>query len=333
MKRKLVTMVMAVSLSSCLLSGCTIGNTEFVLDLNTVGRNDVFSINGEKCTKEEAKLYLCNYQNLYGNEYGINLWQYDFGEQEPEETLEYYVKEVTLAELTNVMCMSQLAEEQGLMLTEEEQKSLAEAANTYFESLNKEERAYIGLDKGELEKCYTKYALAQKLYLSLTQGVNEEVSDDEARVVRIQQIYVTSASAAQIVKEKLESGSDFSSLASTYNEEENAEVYVSRGTLPEEVESVVFHLGNQERSDMIAVDNGYYFVKCLDKYVEDQTEENKQKIIVQRRKEQFENVLGTFIEKSDFELNEDVWNGMELDISGAIKTDSFFEVYDRYFTE
>ena len=39
-------------MAATLLSGCTIGNTEFVLDKNDVGRNDVFSINGEECTKD-----------------------------------------------------------------------------------------------------------------------------------------------------------------------------------------------------------------------------------------------------------------------------------------
>ena len=90
---------MAAVLLSGVLSGCTIGDTEFVLDKNDVGRNDIFSINGMDCSKEEIKLYLCNYQNIYGYEYGIDLWAHDFGDIPEEESLEAYIKEVTLAEL------------------------------------------------------------------------------------------------------------------------------------------------------------------------------------------------------------------------------------------
>ena len=41
-----------------------------------------------------AKLYLSNYRNLYGSAYGMDLWQYDFG----DASLEDYVKDVTLQE-------------------------------------------------------------------------------------------------------------------------------------------------------------------------------------------------------------------------------------------
>lgn len=333
MKKKLGTLIMMVTLLSGILSGCTIGNTEFVLDMNNVGRNDVFSINGVDCTKEEVRLYLCNYQNIYGYEYGIGLWQYDFGEIPEEETLEYYVKEVTLAELANIFCMNQLAEEQGITLTDEEMQLISQAADEYYESLSKEERKFIGLDKGELKEFYEKYAIAQKFYNTLTQGVNEEVSDDEARVVLIQQIFVKSEANAKIVQQKLNEGSDFGSLASNYNEADSIEIHLARDTYPDEVDNIIFNMDNNEISGMIETEEGYYFIKCLDKYVEDMTEANKQNIIVQRRKEQFDDVFQEFIENSDFDLNEKVWNSIVVDSSGTITTDSYFEVYDKYFQE
>ena len=174
MKRRLGILITTVALLSGMLSGCTIGNTEFVLDKNEVGRNHVFSVNGENCTKEEARLYLCNYQNLYGHEYGINLWEHDFGEVKEEESLETYVKSITLSELAGVMCMNQLAEQKEIALTNEEKDLVAKATDAYYDSLSKDEIRFIGLDKSELKNFYEKYAVAQKLYQTLTQGVNEE---------------------------------------------------------------------------------------------------------------------------------------------------------------
>lgn len=331
MKKKLGVLIMTATLLSTVLSGCTIGNTEFVLDMNDVGRNDVFSINGVDCTKEEVRLYLCNYQNIYGYEYGIDLWQHDFGDIPKEESLEAYVKEVTLAELANIFCMNQLAEEQAISLTEEELQWVSQAAEEYYDSLSKDERKYMGIDKVELKECYEKYALAQKFYQTLTQGVNEEVSDDEARVVLIQQIFVKEESTAKVVKQKLNNGTDFGSLASNYNEAEAIEIHLARGVYSAEVDNVVFNMDNDEISGMIKTDNGFYFIKCLNKYVEDMTEANKENIIVQRRKEQFDDVFQKFIQNSDFDLNERVWDSITVDVSGTITTDSYFEVYDKYF--
>ena len=333
MKRKFITLCIAVALFSSTLTGCTIGNTEIVLNMNSVGRNHVFSINGNKCTKEEARLYLCNYQNIYGSAYGLNLWDYDYSKIEEGASLEDYVKDVTLSELANIMCMEQLAKQQELTLTEEELQKVNAAADEYYKSLSRKEISYIGLDKNELKSFYEKYALAQKLYNSLTQGINEEVSDDEARVIRIQQIYVKSEETATQVQQKLVNGEKFDSLASNYNEAGVIERNLARGEYPEVVDNVVFHLDNGEESDMITTEQGYYFIKCLNKFDEELTEANKENIIVKRRKEQFDDKYIEFVETSQFELNESVWDDIKVDTSGDIKTSSFFEVYEKYFAE
>ena len=333
MKRRLGILITTVALLSGMLSGCTIGNTEFVLDKNEVGRNHVFSVNGENCTKEEARLYLCNYQNLYGHEYGINLWEHDFGEVKEEESLETYVKSITLSELAGVMCMNQLAEQKEIALTNEEKDLVAKATDAYYDSLSKDEIRFIGLDKSELKNFYEKYAVAQKLYQTLTQGVNEEVSDDEARVMQVQQIFVKDKETAESIQQKLSTGADFSTLAGRYNEADEIEVYVARGVYPQEVEDVVFRLQNEEVSAMLKTENGYYFIKCLDKFVEDLTEANKENIVVKRREEQFDDVFRTFIEESDFDLNEQVWSEIKVDTSGIITTNSFFSTYDMYFKQ
>lgn len=333
MKKRFGILVVLVSLLSGVLSGCSIGNTQVIIDLNNVGRNDVFSINGTDCTKDEARLYLCNYQNIYGSAYGLDLWQYDYSSMGVEVTLEDYVKELTIAELSNVICMNQLAEELEITLTDEEEKLVSQATDEYYKSLSREELRYMGIDKMELREIYERYAIAQKLFTTLTEGVNEEVSDDEARVIRIQQIYVKSEEVAKVVQQRLRSGSGFDVVASSFNEADVIERNLTRGEYAKEVDDVAFNLDDGEESGMIVTEDGYYFIKCLDKYVEELTESNKENIILQRRQEQFDDVFYEFINNSTFELNEKVWEGVKVDTSGAITTDSFFEVYEKYFTE
>ena len=333
MNKRIRTIIVIAIMMTSLLSGCRIADKEYVLDLNHVGRNDVISINGEECSMKEAKLYLCNYQNLYGKEYGVDLWGYEFDKENVPSTLEEYVKDITLLQLSNIMCMNQLAKEMKITLTEEEEKLVEKATEMYYESLNADELDYIGMDKKDLKKFYTKYAIAEKLHSQLTQGVNEEVSVDEARVIRIQQIFVSSSEKAVEVQKKLAKGDDFSNTAGAYNEAELIEITVARGELPQIVEEEAYVLDNGQQTDMIEAEGGYYFIKCLSKNEEELTEKNKESIISKRKKEQFDDVFQSFVDESEFEIKQKLWDDVFVDTSGKIVTKSYFEIYDQYFTE
>ena len=332
MKKRIISML-AICVASVLLAGCTIGDTEYVLDVEAVvpKGNYVFSINGSKCTQEEAKMYLCNYQNLYGNEYGMNLWEHDFGAMNKDETLKAYVKDITLSQLANIICMNLLADVKEIKLTNVELKRVEEAANEYYYSLSQAELDYMGVDLENVKSYYERYAIAEKLYSTLTQGVNEEVSDDEARVIRVQQIYVSTREKALEVRDKLANGDDFASVASNYNEASSIETTVKRGDYPADVDFGAFNLDNGKQTGMIVASEGYYFIKCLSKYEEDLTEQNKLSIIAQRQKQQFDDVFHEFIVSSEFDLNEEIWKNIDIDTSGDITTNSFFVIYDKYF--
>lgn len=320
-----------VCIATCmvaLLCGCRIGDKQIVVS-KTLNNKQVFRIDDSVCELKEVKVYLANYRNLYGTAYNIDLWQHDFG----DASLENYVKDVTLEQLTRVYSMNLLAEEDGVSLSEEEQERVAEAAEEYYTSLNKKELSYMGASETDIAGYYAHYALAQKLYHSLTNGVNEEVSDDEARVIEIMQIFVTDADKAATVQQKLANGDDFATVANNYNELSAIQVMVSRDDLSKEVEEVAFRMDDNEISKKIAVENGYYFIKCLNKYNVELTEANKQNIVQKRQTEAFDDVYNEFITSQKSYLNEELWEGLELEADAEIATDSFFAVYEKYCSD
>lgn len=319
------------ALVSCLvllgaLTGCTIGGKEIVFETSPTGFNDVFMVGETACSIKQAKLYLCNYKSLYGSAYGVNLWDYDF----EGESLEQYVKDITLDELTKVVCMDMVALQQGIELTEKEEGKLAKAAKEYYESLSEDEKAYMEVSESDVLEIYKNYALAEKLYTSLTQGVNTEVSDDDARVIKIIPIIVGDQMAAGQVKEMIANGDDFATIASTYSTSSASEITVARGELPPEVEAVAFELDNDEISDVVMADGNYYFIKCINKLEEELTEANKGNILIEREKEQFNTVYEEFVGNATFELNEEIWDSIVIDKDLELTTDSFFELYDKY---
>jgi foldase protein PrsA len=329
MRKKIWIAALILGIAAGSLTGCRIGNTQYVIYEQKVDSKTVFTVNDLKCSLKEAKIYLCNYKNIYGNAYGLNLW--DTGDY--QDSLEDYVKDVAMAELTRVICMDLLAQEQGIELDEEETAKIAELAKAYYESLTEEERDFMDVRTSDIQQAYEHYAVAMKLYATLTDGVNEEVSDDEARVVRLQQIYVTDADIAQTVAQKLANGEDFASVAAAYNRTTSVEVIVARGDYPEEVEDVAFNLDDGAISAMIETDNGYYFVKCLNRFEEELTEANKANILIRREKEQFDDLYEEFLKTCEFEGNDTLWDEVSFEGTTGITTDSFFALYDSYFTE
>lgn len=328
MKRKWIQMIpVTIAMLMC-LGGCQIGNRQIVVS-GSLSDKQVFKIGSATCGVKEAKVYLTNYQNIYGTAYGLNLWEHDFG----DNSLTQYVKDITLEELTHVVCMDLLAESQEVSLSEEEKADVASAAKEYYASLSEDEVAYLAVTESDIAEYYAHYALAQKLYHSLTNGVNDEVSDDEARVIEIMQIYVTDETKAAEVSSKLKNGDDFASVANNYNQLSSIQVTVSRDELPVEVEKVAFDLDNGEISDEIPVDHGYYFIKCLNKYDEELTEANKSNIVEKREKEAFDDIYNEYVSGLSSYLNQNLWDELELDTDAAIATDSFFEVFEKYDVE
>lgn len=318
--------LLAVCLLFCmLLTGCQIGDKSIVV-LKPLSNRYVFQIGDVSCSAKEAKVYLANYQNIYGEAYTLDLWEHDFG----DESLEEYVKTITLNKLVTVACMIQLAEQQGLALTEEDEANILEAAGAYYDSLTEEDKDYLGVSEVDIAEYYRHYVLAQKVYYYLTGEINGEVSDDEARVMEVMQIFVTDAGDAALVREKLSNGEDFASVANMYNELPSIQANICRDDLPEEAEAVAFRLDDNEVSEVIAVEEGYYFIKCLDKYNEELTEANKVTIVEKREKEAFDDVYNEFVDSLTSYINEDVWENLKVDSTSEVVTDSFFDVYEIY---
>ena len=328
MKRKFTRVAAVLCGMSLLLTGCRIGNKNIVVS-NILNDRQVFKIEGTVCGLKEARVYLTNYQNIYGTAYGVDLWKHDFG----DDSLVKYIKAVTMEELTQVVSMDLLAQSREVALSEDELSAISEAAAEYYASLSKEENTYLEVTESDISEYYQHYALAQKLYNSLTNSVNEEVSDDEARVIEIMQIFVADSTKASDVAAKLERGDDFASVANNYNELSSIQTTVARDELPKEVEEVAFNLDNGQTSSMIQAGKGFYFIKCLNKYNEELTEANKSNIVEKREKEAFDDVYNQFVAGLNSSINKDMWDELTLDTTDGIQTDSFFEIVEKHCGE
>ena len=308
-------------------SGCRVGNEEVTISRG-MADDEVFLIDGKVCPLPVMKLLLMNNMNLHGESYGIDLLQNE--DLKVQKKFEQYVKKISMDEITRVYSMVALANAQGVTLTDE-QKELAQwAGEDCFQSLTDEEVAYLNISQENVQDIYEKYALADKLYQSLVQDVNEEVSDDEARVMEVRQIYTTNEEQARKALADLEAETEFSTVAANYNEADEISLTLQRGMLPEEAETVVFSMEDGEISDLIETDQGYYIFCCDNKFDEEQTQIHKQDIVEQRKQEAFHSVYDPFVETIHSKLNESVWDDLSVREMEKYSFADFDVMYEKY---
>lgn len=308
-------------------SGCRVGE-EVVTISRGMSDDEVFSIGGKVCSLPVMKLLLMNNMNLHGESYGIDLLQNE--DLKVQKKFEQYVKKITMDEVTQIYCMAALADEQGLTLTDEEKELTQWAGEDCFKSLSDEEVAYLAITQEHLEDIYEKYALADKLYRSLVMDVNEEVSDDEARIMEVRRIFTSDESQAKKAKEELDEGTEFSTVAANYNEADEISMKLQRGVLPEEVENIVFSMENGETSDVIRTDQGFYIIYCDNKFNEEETQIHKQDIVEERKQEAFRSVYDPFVETVESKLNEGVWTGISIREMENYSFADLDVIYEKY---
>lgn len=343
--RYIVILLMCICFALC---GCgeKEGNTKVVLTTG-FAEDELFRIGESSCSRAEAMVYLTNMQNQYESIYGMQIWERKIG----DETLEKKVKDVVLARLAQIKTMNLLAEQRGVTLTEQEETLVLAAAGEYFQSLNKTEISAMGISEEVVKQLYYEYALANKVYGEIIEGTNPEISDDEARTVTVSQIFIKTYALSGVgekvpyteesrkaafdkiknIQKMLREGESFDELATRYSENGQLTVSLRKGEMDPAYEEVAFELGNEEVSGIIETADGYYIIKCISTLDREQTDQNKEKIMEQRKEEAFSAIYDEFVLTQIRNLNDELWSQVQFIHEEDCKTTTFFDVFNRYF--
>ncbi len=295
---------------------------------HVVTESYVFTIGDVGCTEQEMRVILAEYQRDYSDVYGIDLWTSDNG---VIDDLEAYVKDKAITELAQMYTYYVVSVQMGLTLSDNEISAAKTAASAYIQGLTADENAWVDISQSDLVSLFEKYALVYDLYDSVGEGVSAEVSDADALVMDFKQICISDADTAATVLSELDDGTDFDSLAESYNEADATNITVAQDTFDEYVVSQLTALDDDEYSGIINMDGKYYIFYCSNHFDQELTEENKEAVLSQRRQEALADVCDEYSAQTVSSLREDVWDGMELDTSLSFEGASFKDLLEENF--
>ena len=309
--------------------------------------DEIFRINALGCRLSEANVYMKASEDKYSAAFGSEIWSKDLG----GITLEDELKSTTLARLAQIKAMNLLAEQRAVSLDDNENALVKKAAKQYYSGLPDESIKSLGVSQELIEQMYREYAIAQKVYVDVTKDINPEISDDEARTISVKQILIKTytvdstgarrdfndsekeSAYARAVEAlgKIKDGADFDSMIEKYNEGTESQYTFGKGTMPEAFENAAFNLDSDEVSDIVQTEYGYHIIKCVSNFDREETDNNKVRIVKQRKKEAFSKVYDEFVKKLHTNLNDKVWENVNFANNVSANTSGFFDVYNSVF--
>lgn len=284
----------------------------------------------EEYTSPQAMILIANERNRYESVYSGDLWRITVSEDNTglDKLTVQNVKQ--FMEQLKLLCM--LAEERGITVTSQERDLLRQLTDEYMAGLTGEDLAYIGCDRLDVQKLYTDYYTANKLVTSITSAVSSEISDSEAKVIKIQQIGTADLKKAKAILKRVKiDGANFNSLASRYTETETIEETLMRGSRGDLIERAAFDLEEGQISNILQIGEMYYIIKCVDGYSKDATLARKNRLERAMNNQAFQAEFAPYSQEHRIRFSERFWNEIDFQTPTGSTVDNFFDLYEKAF--
>jgi foldase protein PrsA len=293
-------------------------------------------------------VYLTSFYNQYVDTYGQEMWQHDFG----GVSLENHVKDIVLSKMAQIKIMNLMAQDRRITLDSKEKDRISEAAEAYYSLLSDELKETEKITMDVVEKVFEEYTLANKVYTSITNASDIEISDDEARTVSVELIYFRNwkyknkekvalsdsekmkvLGTAKEVLSKIKSGEDFATLATQYSEDKQVLKNYARGRVEPEFEELLFSMDKGELSEIKEFSDGYYIIKCVSTMDYEATQKNKIVLAERRMQEAFGEAYTEIASNTHSQFRDKKWDTITLNEEIHRTEANFFDIYQEYIKQ
>lgn len=326
-KKRAVSLLFIMVLCLSCLTGCA-GRTRLVFTTGLSGKQ-LFKIGTAECSLPEVMVYLTTFYNEYADTYGADMWSYDFG----GVSLEQHVKDVVLSKMVQIKIMNLMAQEQKIALTAEEEEKVSAAAKAYYEELSDSLRSKENITRKVAEQVFREYAVANKVYGTITESEDMEISDDEARTVTVQEISLQTPDEASDILKRVRMGENFETAAVRTGEGRAVTRSYARGDTEAALEDVLFSMDEGEISEVVETSEGYVIIKCVSTMDDEATQANKIVLAEKRKSEAFSDAYREIAVNTYSQFRDKLWKKVSMNEKTHRTEADFFEIYDKYMKQ
>ena len=347
MKRLLLVLITVVVMCMTAFTGCS----EDIYITTGLKESEIFKISGKECRLAEMLLVLMTEKSRYEMELGDGIW--NSSAQNLQMTLEDEIKHKVKNELIELKLIDNFADKQEVVVTSDEKDKIKLAANEFMLSLTAEQKKLLGVEAKDVEGLYTSFLKAEKVYRELTEDIDIEISDEEARVIEVNYIFIATCrldednkkiqfvgaereeamSKMEQVKELLAQGNDFVTVAQHHSDSNVYNRKFARGEMVDDFERAAYNLKVGEISEPVATDDGYYFIYCVSDYLKDETNIKKVEMENAIRKSAYEEIYNPYKTEQTLEFNDKVWEKIELSEYSAVYTTDLYSIYNKHMKQ
>lgn len=323
----------ALALTS--LTGCTSFDNDDAVA--TVGKEEIPAGVANFYARMQQAQYETYYAPMMGTT-GEALWQQ---EMEEGKTYEESTKETLLLNLENLYLIRQHAEEYEVALTEEDTKAIEEAAKKFDEDNALEEKEAVSGYKKYIEEYLELVTIQSRMDPKMKEGVNEEVSDEEAAQKSMKYVYfpysttdadgntkdLTEDEKKELKKTaqtfadtlKVSETKDIDALAQKGGYEVKTTTFDSESTAPNAdlVKALDALTTEGDVTDVIESDYGIYVGKLTSLLDREATDTEKTNIVAQRKQEQYDSLLADWRKETEITENKKAWNKIDFEKQGV----------------
>ncbi len=333
LKKECVAVIVAGVLAIGLLMGCgsSVDHDEVI---GTVGDSEIsFGVANFYIRMVQSR-YEAYYRDLTGDvpaEFWLQQW--DGGSYQDS------VKKEILEVLENLYLLRQHAEEYDVVLTEEEERAIAQAAADFEEDNTLEAKEKISGYTKYIQEYLELATIQEKMGAPMKEGVDEEVSDEEAAQKSMKYVYFEYAkkdedgySEDMTNDEKKELKAIAEEFAKNLKASKEKDIDSAAEKAGLEVETVTFDsdtkvpfadfiaaadkLKENEVTDVIESGDGLYVGVLTSLLDREATDAEKERIIEERKTEQYDSLIEKWRGETEIVLNEEIWQGIDFAYEG-----------------
>lgn len=333
--RKILAAILAGVFAFGTLTGCSsdkkLGGGVKLENGEIQGNSNVIAVGDIAVKYNEVLGYCYLLKAQYEDSFGSEIWDYKLGEG---ITIGDEAKEEVINMITQLKIIGATAEDEEVSLTNDEKDEALQKAEEMIANVSEEDKQKYHLTVQGLSEIYEENALANKMFYIATDDADTEVSDEEARQIKIEFFEIitkgTTKNGTQVeldteeksaarerandLRKQAAKSDDFLSFAKEHTEGDVVSMTIGQDNteLDRSVVTTAFSMEEGDVSPVIGTDTGYYVLRCADANDEDATYARREEIIEERQTKMFKEKYKQWLGEWDVEISRAFWLIFEI---------------------